>query len=281
MATEAIRVIVPGRGDPRWYQCLFLGSFVVYALNSPSFTRRPEQLLASFAVGIVLSAWLGWRRSRVLVLPFSAFISSLGIVLLCNSHYVWPYAAVSAASILSREWLRVDDRHVFNPTNFGMTFCLLFFSGWMTATSSRWGGSPQAMLILGALGTLVVVKANRLDVSLAYVAGWLGGSWIYATAAGLPLAPVLAPFTGASFQLFTFFMVTDPVTTPSTRGRRIVFGIAVGLLENLFRYHQSRNAHFYALFLLTGFVPWFEAKLGRVEQSVWRPVEWRWGGARA
>lgn len=276
---EGLLVVAPGKGDPRWYQALFLISFVVFALSSPSFTRRPEQLAASFATGIVLSAWLAWRRSRVFVVPFGALISAFGVVLLCNSHFIWPYAAVSGLSILSREYLRVDGRHVFNPTNFGMTVCLLFASGWMTATSSRWGGSPESMLVLACLGTLVVVKANRLDVSLSYVAGWLLGSLVYAAAAGLPLAPVLAPFTGASFQLFTFFMVTDPVTTPSTRNRRIVFGLAVGLMENLFRFHQSRNAHFYSLFLVTGFVPVFEAWLGRVEQSVWRPVEWRIGGS--
>ncbi len=266
---KGAKLVYPDWRDPRWLQTAFLGSFVVFALSSPSFTRRPAQLAASAVTGLVISVAAAWWRSRTFVLPFSGLISSLGIVLLCNSHFTWPYAAVAAVSLLSRELLRVDGRHVYNPTNFGMTVCLLFLSGWMTTTSSRWGGAPSAMAALGCLGALVVWRANRWDVSASYALGWLGGSWLYAAAAGLPLPAVLAPFTGGSFMLFTFFMVTDPVTTPSTRTRRIVFGLVVGLTENVFRYYQARNAAFYGLFLVTGFVPLFEAWLGRREQTVW------------
>lgn len=270
---KGIKLVYPDWSDARWLQTAFLFSFVVFALSTPSFTRRPAQLAASAVTGLLVSVAAAWWRSRTLVVPFSGLISSLGIVILCNSHYVWPYAVVAAVSILSRELLRVDGRHVYNPTNFGLTVCLLFLSSWMTTNSSRWGGAPVGMAFLACLGSLVVWRANRWDVSLSYVAGWLIGSVLYARAAGLPLTPVLAPFTGATFMLVTFFMVTDPVTTPSTKTRRLVFGLAVGLMENVFRYYQARNASFYGLFLVTGFVPLFEAWLGRREEQVWKVRE--------
>src|SRR6185503_4318891 len=52
---------------------------------------------------------------------------------------------------------------------------------------------------------------------------------------GGPLLAELAPITGPMYQLFVFFMVTDPRTTVSTRRGRIVVVAIVALVETLIR----------------------------------------------
>ena len=73
---------------------------------------------------------------------------------------------------------------------------------------------------------------------------------------------------------FTFFMMTDPMTTPETSAGRWVYGFALGVLDAAFRLEQSLYAPFYALFLLSGFLPLFRQLFTvPVPERVWKPVE--------
>lgn len=138
--TEGRRTFIyPGLLDPRWLQVLFLLSFDAYALASPGFSRSPGQYLSGMAACLLLDAALLYFFRCLLLLPVSGLISSMGLLLLCDSPYVWPYAAVGAISMLSKHFIRADGRHVFNPLNFGIVVGLLFFSGDMSVVAGRWG----------------------------------------------------------------------------------------------------------------------------------------------
>lgn len=273
MARPAAKeLIYPGWDDARWYQTAFLGSFVVYALLAPSFARTPAQFAAGMLVCLSFDFVLAYRNRGILLLPVSGLISSLGLLLICNSPFVWPYMLVALLSVLSKQYLRVDGRHVFNPTNFGLTVGLLFFSGDMTTSPSRWGGSAWGAAALACLGALVAYKGKRLDCAASWVATFLLGAFVRSRITEVPFAILLGPMTGASFVLFTFFMITDPVTTPRSLRSRLAFGTAVGALDAFMRYHRVYNAPFYALFLVSGFTPLLQElfKIGD-EASVWKP----------
>jgi Na+-translocating ferredoxin:NAD+ oxidoreductase RnfD subunit len=64
---------------------------------------------------------------------------------------------------------------------------------------------------------------------------------------GVPLLAEVAPITGPMYQLFIFFMITDPPTTLSSRRGRIVTAVAVALLEAVLRLLEVVHAPFYAL----------------------------------
>lgn len=265
-------LIYPGLSDPRWLQVLFLTAFDLYALSAPGFSRVPAQYLAGVGTCVVLDLALLFFYRGLLLLPVSGFISSMGLLLLVDSPFVWPYAAVAALTILSKHLVRADGRHVFNPLNFGVVAGLLFFSGEMTVVAERWGGGNAGMLGVVALGCLVVWRAKRWDLAAAYWATFLAGAWVRSLATGAGLAVLTAPMTGAAFQLFTFFMITDPMTTPETRRGRILFAVALGALDNLLRWQQVSFAPFYALFVLTAFMPlWRRAFPAPVREQVWRP----------
>lgn len=264
--------IYPGLLDPRWTILPFLLSFDVFALTSPGFSRSPVQFAAGVGTCLFLDSAILFLIRKLWLAPVSGFISSLGLLLLCDSPFVWPYAAVGAISILSKHLIRSEGRHMFNPLNFGIVFGLLFFSREMTVVAGRWGGSLSGMLVVVSLGVLAAYRARRLDLSLAYVLTFLAGVFVRCALKGAPFWSVAAPMTGAAFMLFTFYMITDPMTTPETRRGRIIFGVAVALLDTVLRYYQVNFSPFYALFALSAFMPFFRHTYApKAPERVWMP----------
>src|SRR5207247_10485481 len=62
--------------------------------------------------------------------------------------------------------------------------------------------------------------------------------------------PIFAPITGPMYQLFIFFMITDPKTTVRSRTGQCIVVFAVALLETVLRLYQSIYAPYYALFIV-------------------------------
>jgi len=254
----------PTWADPRIPITLFLISFDVYAIRSPLFSRHLSQWIAGISVCVMLDVLLAYWREQKLLFPLSGFITSLGILLLCDSMFIWPYVFVATVSILSKHLIRVDGRHLFNPNNFGMVVGLLFLSPYMVSDPSRWGNSFKGLALIAALGAFAAYRGKRLLVSASYVATSLVGVWLRAWWSGVSPYVVLAPLTGAAFTLFTFYMITDPATSPSDPRRQALFGASVGALDGLFRLYQFLEAPFYALFIICGIAPtvsWAWARL--------------------
>jgi len=261
----------PGRGDPRWWIVAFLLSFVTYALTSPGFHRSLGQFLLGISVCVVLDGLLLWRYQKVPVLPFSGFISSMGLLLLCDTPALWPYPLAAALAMLSKHFVRVGGRHIFNPVNFGLVVVILFFSSEATVVAARWGGSTIGFIAVGCLGVLVAIKSNRIVLSATYVASFLAGAAAMQAFGLGSFALALAVASGAAFQLFTFFMITDPMTTPRDRRAQVVYAVALAALEHGFRFMAIKSAPFFALFLLSGIRPLF----GYESAEAARRANWR------
>jgi len=57
--------------------------------------------------------------------------------------------------------------------------------------------------------------------------------WLF----GARLESALLPMTGVAFILYTFYMVTDPATTPSGTGAQVIFGGAMAFTYGLMVLH--------------------------------------------
>jgi Na+-translocating ferredoxin:NAD+ oxidoreductase RnfD subunit len=264
-------VAYPAWGDPRWWIVAFLLSFVTYAITSPGFHRSLSQWVLGVGICVFLDGLLLWRYQKVLVLPFSGFISSMGLLLLCDSPAVWPYPLAAALAMLSKHFIRVGGRHIFNPANFGVVVVILFFSSEVTVVAARWGGSTIGLAAVACLGVAVAIKAKRIMLSAVYVAAYLGGAAILATWGAGAFALALTIVSSAAFQLFTFFMITDPMTTPNDRRGQVVYAVALAVIEHIFRIVGYKSAPFFALFLLSGIRPLF----GFDTAEVARRLNWR------
>jgi Na+-translocating ferredoxin:NAD+ oxidoreductase RnfD subunit len=106
------------------------------------------------------------------------------------------------------------------------------------------------MVIIWLLGFAIVWRVGRLHVSATYVASFVVLAFVRSAITGVPWQAVLAPITGPMYQLFIFFMVTDPkVSVRSKRGQALVV-VAVAIVEALLRLREVIYAPFYALFLV-------------------------------
>ena len=180
----------------------------------------------------------------------SAYITGISVGILVRSPAYWPYALCALLSITSKYVLRYRGRHLWNPSNFGIS-ALLFLAGDVAASLSiQWGNYVGPMLVIWALGAVIVWRVRRFHITATYVASFLVFALIRSWMTGNPWQAEVAPLTGPEYQLYIFFMITDPKTTvKSVRGQCLV-AFSVALVEMLLRLNQVVYAPFYALFLV-------------------------------
>jgi enediyne biosynthesis protein E5 len=182
--------------------------------------------------------------------PASAYITGISVGILVRSPFLWPYFLCSLISIATKYVLRLKGRHLWNPSNFGVSALLFLAPETVTLLSIQWGNAVAPMAVIWLLGFAIVWRVGRLHISATYVASFLLLSLVRTAITGTPWLANVAPITGPMYQLFIFFMVTDPKTTVrSTRGQCVVVFL-VALVEMLLRLAEVIYAPFYALFLV-------------------------------
>lgn len=192
------------------------------------------------------------RRPRFLGSPIrlidfllSPHITGLAVAMLLYANdRLLPIAFAAAAAIASKYLFRAGvngaRRHFFNPSNLGITATLLAFP---------WVGIAQPYMFTENLSggwdwflpAVIVCSGSflngRFTRKLPLVAGWLGGFVLQAAIRHFLLGnlflPSLNPMTGVAFLLFTFYMVTDPATTPVAARGQVAFGAAVAAAYGL------------------------------------------------
>jgi Na+-transporting NADH:ubiquinone oxidoreductase subunit NqrB len=180
----------------------------------------------------------------------SAYISGISVGILIRSPAFWPYALCSAISIVSKYVLRVDGRHIWNPTNFGVVAMLLLASDTVASLSVQWGNNLLPMVVVWMFGAVILWMADRIHITLTYVASFLFFAVVRAAITGHPVLSEIAPLTGPMYQLFIFFMITDPKTTVGPKWAQALVAFLVAAVETIFRLMEFVHSPFYALFVV-------------------------------
>ncbi len=236
--------------DPRYLVLLFLTGFVVMGQELLGFFQRWDQLSVAVVAACMAEVALHRMIRKRWRLPLSALITGLGVGLLLSSHLIWPYAVTSILAIGSKYLVRIGGTHLFNPNNAALCFMLLFLPQYAVSTPKQWTNGYEVMAIILLLGILAAYAAARLDTVLSFIAGFSLFAFLRVELFDEPIFFAFGPMLGASFQLFVFFMLTDPVTTPPTRKARIVFAMLVALLDACLRVAEITNSTFYSAFLV-------------------------------
>jgi Na+-translocating ferredoxin:NAD+ oxidoreductase RnfD subunit len=169
---------------------------------------------------------------------------------LVRSPAFWPYALGSLLSITSKYVLRVQGRHLWNPSNFGICVLLWLAPDVVASLSVQWGNYLLPMIVVWILGSLIIWQVRRVHICATYVASFVLLAYVRSGITGHPFLAEVAPITGPMYQLFIFFMITDPKTTVQTTwGQCVVVGL-VALVEMILRLHESVYAPLYALFVV-------------------------------
>ncbi len=204
------------------------------------------------------SRFTGGIRQRVDFL-LSAHISGLACaMLLYANERLWPIAFAAAVAMASKAVIRMkidgSERHILNPSNFGITVTLILFTWVGVAQPYQFTENLNEIgdwifpVVLICLGSFLNTRfTRRIPLILAWLGGFLLQGLVRSIAFDLPLVPTWTSVTGVAFLLFTFYMVTDPATTPSSRRGQIFFGFSVAALYGVLVAFQIVFGLFFAL----------------------------------
>lgn len=238
------------RSDPRYLVAGFLTLILVVGQVWLNFLQSFGQFAASVVCSVATEIILSRIYRKEWPNPISSYMSGVSIGILARSPAWWPYAVGSILAISQKYALQFRERHIFNPSNFGLCILLLAVPETVVALSKQWTNDPAVMIFIFLLGFAVIGRLGRLDLVFTYAAGFILLALLRSSMTGVPVLAELAQATGPAFQLFIFFMITDPRTTPSTRRGRMGYAIAIAVIEALLRLMRNQNAPFYALFMV-------------------------------
>jgi hypothetical protein len=177
----------------------------------------------------------------------SSYITGISVGILIRSPAFWPYALCSAISITSKYVIRWKDRHLWNPSNFAICAMLLLAPEAVATLSIQWGNNLYPMLIVWTLGALITWRVKRFHITATYVISFLAFAALRGLITGHGFLAEVAPITGPMYQLFIFFMITDPKTTVKPQWAQCLVAFLVAAMEMVLRLAENIHAPYYAL----------------------------------
>jgi hypothetical protein len=245
--------------DPRPIFAVLLGTYFLLGWVLWGINRSPVQAATTLVAAILAELLLNRSfRSGTWSFPWSGLITGLGLCLLLNyGANPWLPVLPAVVGIASKSLFRVRDRHFFNPGLFGLITGMWLSGGMLSpAPAYQWGGSAALMFVV--LAAVLVFAFPQLKAKCLvgfFLVFYLGQAAIRAWLMRhhVPAEAVfLGSVTSPAFFLFTFYMLTDPKTTPRKPGGQAIFALAVVVVDLVLHFRQSYSTLFPALFLVQG-----------------------------
>jgi Na+-translocating ferredoxin:NAD+ oxidoreductase RnfD subunit len=230
---------------PAFITCILLVGHLTFGI-----LESYQKTLLAIVTSIGLELLLGRIFYHKWMHPASAYISGISVGILVRSPAYWPYVLCAAISIMSKYVLRVKGRHIWNPSNFGISVLLFLAADTVASLSIQWGNYLLPMVVIWVLGSVIIARLHRFHITGIYVASFLAFAFLRSWMTHSPWQSEVAPITGPMYQLFIFFMITDPKTTVRTKRGQCIVVFLVALLEMVLRLNQVVYAPFYALFIV-------------------------------
>jgi len=248
-------VVVPSLKDPRIFMACVLMTYTIIGETLLEFDHQWLQIVTSVIVACALDMLLSYWKTRQVVLPLSGLITGLGLGLLVEAIPLWPYVVAPILAIGAKAFIRFQGRNIFNPSNFGLTVLLIVTPATVTTLAAQWSGSMLIVMIVLIIGGFTAFRVSRWDLVLSFVGGFCVMALIEELITQNGFAFAYGPMLGAAFQIFALSMLTDPKTTPETRRMRIVFGLAIAVVDGILRLMSIQNSLFIALLFVSAWVP--------------------------
>jgi Na+-transporting NADH:ubiquinone oxidoreductase subunit NqrB len=229
--------------DPRYLIAFLVTLVLVVAQLRYHMVGGYDRLAVALLACVTTEALLSWfARGKVVNLQ-SAYISGLSLTLLLKPQggVLWAFVLGGFLAISSKYVLQYRGNHLWNPTNFAITALLLAAPSRISVLSHQWGNDVATNLVIWAFGLAIAARVRVVHITLTYVASFLVLNSLRALLMHQPVLPEIAPITGPMYQLFVFFMITDPRTI--VRGRRwqmMVAGI-IALVETSIRFGSDQG----------------------------------------
>ena len=230
---------------PMFITCILIVGHLSFGILE-SYKKTGMAIAASLLTELVLGRMFTGKWPNLA----SAYITGISVGILVRSPAFWPYAVCAVVSIMSKYVLRVKGRHIWNPSNFGISVLLFLAPETVASLSIQWGNYLLPMVVIWVLGSIIIWRVRRFHITGTYVACFIVFAFLRSYITGSPWQSEIAPLTGPMYQLFIFFMITDPKTTVRSKFWQCVVVALVALVEMILRLSQVVYAPFYALFLV-------------------------------
>ena len=238
------------RLDNRYIAPLFITFILLVGHLFYGILESYERTALAIVCAIVTELVLGRIFYRKWLNLASAYITGISVGILLRSPAFWPFALASVLSVMSKYVLRVKGRHIWNPSNFGICVLLFMAPEAVASLSVQWGNFWPPLVVIWLLGSIIIYRAKRFHISATYVVSFFAFAYLRSLITGDAFLAEVAPITGPMYQLFVFFMITDPKTTVKSKKWQCVVVFVVALVEMLLRLNQVVHAPLYALFMV-------------------------------
>ena len=199
-----------------------------------------------------LGAWTERRRPAFVGTPghfvdfmLPAHITGLAIsMLLYAGDRLLPFFFAATIAMTSKAIFTVRvggrPRHFLNPSNTGLVVSIFLFHSTAIAApyhfteniTGGWDWALPALII--CTGSLLNARlTKKMPLILSWLSAFVAQAYLRHLLTGTAFFASITPLTGVAYILFTFYMISDPGTTPvKTRGQ-VIFGLSLGLLYGL------------------------------------------------
>src|SRR5688500_2537310 len=228
--------------DPRYLIAFLITLVLVVAQLRYHMVGGYDRLATALLTCVVVEAALSLFIRGSVVNLLSAYISGLSLTLLTKPQgaVLWPFMAGGFLAIASKYVLQYRNNHLWNPTNFAIVVLLLAAPNRISVLSHQWGNDVFTNLVIWGFGLVIVTRVRVLHITLAYVASFFLLNAARALLLGQPVLPEIAPITGPMYQLFVFFMITDPRTIVRDRRWQIGVAVIIALVETAIRFASDQ-----------------------------------------
>ena len=270
----------PIAGDPRWFQVLFQAFFLIYGLlflhwdpDWPHYITSIGGCLAgSYIAESIrrkqfppLKGARGWKSWGLSVL-----ISAMSLCLLLKTNHIYTSLLAAFLTVASKYIFRFRGKHIFNPSAFGIAATLLL-TGDAWLSPGQWGNGVVLFFLVLTLGTIVVTRVQKLDTSLAFLLTF-GGLlyWRQVLVLGWPQDHFWHSISSGNLLLFSFFMISDPKTSPNHPVARILWAMGIAALSfYLSAFRWMYNTPIWMLVVIAPLVPVLD-KILRARDFEWQ-----------
>jgi len=187
-------------------------------------------VLTAVLTASIFDLTINYFKTKSFAAPYSAIISGLFIGgLLAQNLPFYVYAAAGIIATASKHIIKIQQRHIFNPANFGVLLVSVIFG----AAHSWWIASPLVLMIL--LGIFVVWKLKRFDLAISFLMAHFLINIIFNFSILKDFNELYLFIVNSRIIIFfSMFMLIEPKTHPQGRKKRIIYGIAVAILLMIF-----------------------------------------------
>jgi enediyne biosynthesis protein E5 len=240
-----------GEVDPRYLVSFLITLILVLGQARYGILGGYDRLAIALGVCLVtelaLARLVGGRSAALQ----SAYVTGISLALLLKPQtgVLWPFALGAFLAIASKYVLAYRGRHLWNPSNLAISLLLLIAPGSVAILSHQWGNHLATNAVIWSFGLLIAARVRVLHVTLTYVVCYGLLAAARSAIVGTPALAELAPITGPMYQLFIFFMITDPKTTVGSMRGRIAVAALVAVVEAAIR--VAADYHVAALSLLS------------------------------